>query len=431
MRIAQWSVTDWNQEPDQTIAEGTRLLLDWLRGLQGSDRQDSEGLAAQIAIALRDLTGAQTVAVFSRESPGDTVCLLSVVRSEPTQELYEGLEEENIAADDELFDASLFSQARFAGAHLWAHLPATPFFVAQAPAHLQVILGEVCDWANTFARTDKAGDALSGNISSDARKAPDSEPAAALPALAVPLIASDEQDDQAHQPVALALLWIATPDGLLPSHLQILLETVALHAGEVFGASRRVERLGRSYRELAGLLATAAERREPNRSGHAEAMAFYAGLIARELRLSNREREQVEFAALLHEVGKLGVPDTILQKSEKLTSEELETVRIAVAEGADWLAEVEGLPEVAQMVRHQHERWDGKGTPDGLVGDAIPVGARILAVALRFTAMTQPRADRGPMSVVGGALDTLAKDAGSALDPKIVQAFLSAMGRSL
>ncbi|HEY0076391.1 MAG TPA: HD domain-containing phosphohydrolase [Abditibacteriaceae bacterium] len=426
--MAQWSVTAWNQEPDQTMAEGTRLLLDWLRGLQGSDRQDSEGLATQIAIALRDLTAAQTVAVFSRETPGDAVCLLSVAQGETARELYEGLEEENIAADSELFDATLFSEARFAGAHLWANLPSEPFFVAQAPAHLQVILGEVCDWANTFARTDKAGDALSGNTLSEAGKSAITEPAAALPALAVPLLASD---DETAQPVALALLWIATPDGLLPSHLQVLLETVALHAGEVFGATRRVERLGRSYRELAELLASAAERREPNRSGHAEAMAFYAGLIARELRLSNREREQVEFAALLHEVGKLGVPDAILQKSGKLTPEELETVRVSVVEGADWLAAVDGLVEVAQMVRHQHERFDGKGTPDGLAGDTIPVGSRILAVALRFTAMTQPRADRGPMSVVGGALDNLAQDAGNALDPKIVQAFLSAMGRSL
>jgi HD-GYP domain-containing protein (c-di-GMP phosphodiesterase class II) len=426
--MAQWSVTAWNQEPDQTMAEGTRLLLDWLRGLQGSDRQDSEGLATQIAIALRNLTAAQTVAVFSRETPGDAVCLLSVAQGETARELYEGLEEENIAADGELFDATLFSEARFAGAHLWANLPSEPFFVVQAPAHLQVILGEVCDWANTFARTDKAGDALSNNSPINAGNAVTDEPAAALPALAVPLLASD---DETAQPVALALLWIATPDGLLPSHLQVLLETVALHAGEVFGATRRVERLGRSYRELATLLASATERREPNRSGHAEAMAFYAGLIARELRLSNREREQVEFAALLHEVGKLGVPDAILQKSGKLTPEELETVRVSVVEGADWLAEVDGLVEVAQMVRHQHERFDGKGTPDGLVGDTIPVGSRILAVALRFTAMTQPRADRGPMSVVGGALDTLAQDAGKALDPKIVQAFLSAMGRSL
>lgn len=426
--MAQWSVSGWNQESDQTMAEGTRLLLHWLRGLQGSNRDDSEGLAGRIAAGLRDLTGAQTVAVFARETPGDTVRLLSVVQSETAPELYEGLEGENLEAANELFDTSLFSTAHFAGAHLWANLPLWPFFVAQSPAHLQVILGEVCDWANTFARTDKAGNALSDGASIDAGKASLAEPTAALPALAVPLLASDEETAQ---PVALALLWIATPDGLLPAHLQTLLTTIAVHAGEALDITRRTERLGRSYHELAELLASASERREPNRSGHAEAIAFYAGLIADELAVSGREREQIEFAALLHEVGKLGVPDAILQKTGKLTPEELEAVRGAAAEGADWLAEVEGLSEVAQIVRHQHERWDGKGTPDGLSEEAIPLGARILAVALRFTAMTQPRADRGPMSVVGGALESLAEDAGSALDPRIVQAFLSAMGRSL
>ena len=426
--MAQWSVGGWNQESDQTMAEGTRLLLHWLRGLQGSNLDDSEGLAGRIAAGLRDLTDAQTVAVFARETPGDAVRLLSVVQSETAPELYEGLEDENLEADNELFDASLFSAAHFAGAHLWANLPLEPFFVAQSPAHLQVILGEVCDWANTFASTDKAGNALSDGTSIEAGKVSFTEPTAALPALAVPLVASD---GETAQPVALALLWIATPDGLLPSHLQTLLTAVALHAGEALDMARRAERLGRSYRELAELLASASERREPNRSGHAEAIAFYVGLIAGELAVSGREREQIEFAALLHEVGKLGVPDAVLQKTGKLTNEELEAVRGAVVEGADWLAEVEGLSEVAQIVRHQHERWDGKGTPDGLSEEAIPLGARILAVALRFTAMTQPRADRGPMSVVGGALESLAEDAGSALDPKIVQAFLSAMGRSL
>ena len=423
MRISQWNVTGWNQESDQTVAGGTRRLLDWFRRLHESDRDDSEQLAGQIAIGLRELTGAQTAAVFSRALPGEALRLLAVSQSEGQHELYEGLESENTVVDDQLFDVALFGDSRLPAAHLWANLPAAPFFIQQAPAHLQVIIGEVCDWANTFAMTDEAGNALSASVENS------DESVAALPSLCLPLLSSHSEAKS--QPIGLALLWIATPEGLLSSHLQPLIEAATAQAGDTLGAAQRLERLGGAYRDLAELLASTAERREPNRTGHAKAMAFYAGLIARQLRLSNTERERVEFAALLHEIGKLGVADAILQKEGKLSPEELEVVREAVSGGADWLAEAEGLAEIAPLVRHQNERFDGKGTPDGLSGDAIPLGARILAVASRFTAMTQPRADRGPMSVVGGALDSLAEEAGQSLDPQVVQAFLEAMGRTL
>lgn len=427
MRLSQWNVTGWKQESDQIMTDGTRRLLSWMRRVHESDREDPEQVAAQIAIGLRELIGAQTAAVFSREVPGDALRLLAVSQGAAQSALYEGLEDEN-AGQDELFDASLFGASRLPAAHLWANLPTESFFIAQAPAHLQVIIGEVCDWANTLALTDEARNALGGESAAPTPSIAD-EPAAALPALALPLFAQhNEQEDQI---VGLALLWIATPEGLLSSYMEPLIGAAAAHAGDVLAAARRLERLGRAYREIAELLASSAERREPDRTGRAKAVAFYAELIAQQLHLSGLEREQIAFAALLHEVGKLAVPDAILQKTDKLSAEEVETVRVAVSGGADWLAETEGLAEIAPLVRHQSERYDGKGTPDGLAGEAIPLGARILAVASRFTAMTQPRADRGPMSVVGGALDALAADAGHALDPAVVQAFLEAMGRTL
>lgn len=425
MRILQRSVTGWNQEPDQTMADGTRRLLAWMSRMHESDREDSEQAARQIALGLRELTGAQTVAVFSREMPAEMLRLLAVSQSDVAPELYEGLEERNAASVEEMFDAASFSEARLPTSHLWPNLPPAPFFLSQAPAHLQVIIGEVCDWVNSFALTNQARDVLSA----DTEPVAPEEASAALPALALPLFSIYGRGNA--QLVGLALLWIATPDSLLSSHLEPLVNAAAAQAGDILGISQRVEKLGRAYRELAELLASTGERREPNRAGHAQAMAFYAGLIARQLHLSTAECQRVEFAALLHEVGKWGVSDAILQKEGKLSSEELDTVRVAVAGGADWLDEVEGLSEIAPMVRHQHERFDGKGTPDGLSGEAIPLGARILAVASRFTAMTQPRADRGPMSVVGGAFDSLAEESGEALDPQVVQAFLEVMGRTL
>jgi HD-GYP domain-containing protein (c-di-GMP phosphodiesterase class II) len=145
--------------------------------------------------------------------------------------------------------------------------------------------------------------------------------------------------------------------------------------------------------------------------------------------LSDSEIERVEFAGLLHDIGKIGVPDTILQKDEALTETEIEVIRASALAGAEWLAAIEGLDEVATMVRHQSERYDGTGYPDRLSGEAIPLGSRILAVAIRFSAMTKPRADRRALSVVGGALEFLAYQAGSALDPRVVKTFLAAMGR--
>lgn len=422
MSTAYLSVADWRNEPDQLIADGTRRLLSWLHRLHEGDGSDSEDVATRIALGLREFTDAQIVAVFAREWPTDALRLLAVEQAPPAPELYEGLENE--ALEEESFDGDVFTEARLNAAHLWGSLPRAPFFVARAPAHLQVIIGEVCDWVNTVADSSQDADALmpeSANLPSD-------EPTAALPALALPLRVPNATGSG--EVIGVALLWIATEDGLLPERLQSLLEAAAASAGSALSVARRHERLASSYRELAELLATTAERREPDRSGHTQAMAYYAGLIARALGLSPLESERVEFAALLHEVGKMAVPDTILQKQSSLTPDEREGVRNAVISGADWLANIEGLQEIAHMVRHQHERFDGGGVPDGLAGEAIPLGARILAVAMRFTAMTQPRAGRRPMSVVGGALESLTDEAGNALDPETVRAFLGAMGRS-
>src|SRR5690242_18235730 len=104
------------------MADGTRRLLAWMRRLHESDREDPEQLAEQIAIGLRELVSGQTVAVFSREMPTEALRLLAVSQSEAQLELYEGLEDENAAAEDELFDASLFGDSRFPAAHLWANL---------------------------------------------------------------------------------------------------------------------------------------------------------------------------------------------------------------------------------------------------------------------------------------------------------------------
>ena len=148
------------------------------------------------------------------------------------------------------------------------------------------------------------------------------------------------------------------------------------------------------------------------------------------MNLSDADLERIEFAALWHGLGRLSVPDAILQKDAPLSLAELEQVRGAATWGADKLKGVGGLDKVAAIVRHQNEHFDGSGAPDGWQAHAIPVGSRVLAVAARFAAMTMARADRAPLSVVGGAMDGVAQGAGAALDPDVVKAFLNAMGRA-
>jgi HD-GYP domain-containing protein (c-di-GMP phosphodiesterase class II) len=182
-------------------------------------------------------------------------------------------------------------------------------------------------------------------------------------------------------------------------------------------------------RALCEAFGRAVDLRDGHRIGHSRDASYYACLIAQETGLPPLEVEQIELAALLNGIGKLSVPDTLLNKREALSQQELNAVRDAIIEGALLVRAVPGFEGVADLVRHQGERWDGSGSPDGLQGEEIPLGARILAVALRFAAMTRPRADRPAMSVVSGALEFLAYEAGLALDPAVVRTFLSLMGR--
>ena len=191
-----------------------------------------------------------------------------------------------------------------------------------------------------------------------------------------------------------------------------------VHVGETSPLHQLCEAFGRAVDARDGL-----------REGHAHDAAYYAGLLAREFDLSDDQVKQIEYAALLHGIGKISLPDAILQKSIPLTTGEMEQVHDSVVTGSSWLRDVEGFEVIADLVRHQGERWDGTGYPDNLSAEAIPFGARILAVALRFAAMIRPRADRPALSVVSGALEFVAYDAGLALDPTVVRAFLVLMGR--
>jgi diguanylate cyclase (GGDEF)-like protein len=176
-----------------------------------------------------------------------------------------------------------------------------------------------------------------------------------------------------------------------------------------------------------GLLVTVDTKDHYTRA-HSEDVTGHALFLADALELTDEERRLLRLAGLLHDIGKIGIPDGILRKPAPLTGEEYDIVKQHVALGDAIVGAVPQLAEVRAGVRHHHERWDGTGYLDGLRGDAIPRLARILAVADAYSAMTTTRPYRKALSR-DEALARVAQAAGSQLDPELAMAFVTAMRR--
>jgi HD-GYP domain-containing protein (c-di-GMP phosphodiesterase class II) len=161
--------------------------------------------------------------------------------------------------------------------------------------------------------------------------------------------------------------------------------------------------------------------RDPHTHGHSQRVARHAVRIARAMRLPAAEVAKIGTAAAIHDVGKLYTPREILNNPNRLSDEELEIVKRHAADGADMVGPA-GDGAITAMVRHHHERLSGNGYPDGLLGEQIPLGARIIAVADTFDAITSTRPYR-PATSHKSALDVLAKESGTQLDAAAVAAF--------
>jgi len=190
-------------------------------------------------------------------------------------------------------------------------------------------------------------------------------------------------------------------------------------AGRRLAAHRR--RRHRSARRQAhAVLMAALDARRPEARAQLRVTAYRAISLARRLGLERDEIDDVALAAELQPIGLLGVPDSVLEK-EALDEAERALVRSHTAEGARIVAAAPGLAPVARLVRSSAERFDGSGYPDGLAGDSIPLGARVISVAVAFAAMTEPRAHRQPVGP-GEALAELRRNSGSQFDPRVVEA---------
>ncbi len=172
--------------------------------------------------------------------------------------------------------------------------------------------------------------------------------------------------------------------------------------------------------DWATALAEAVDMRMDTRHEHSRAVATYAVTIAAELEWDEERLGLLRLAAMLHDVGKVAVPDGILRKAGPLTEAEYAEVKRHPLIGADLVARVEGLDAIVPWIRHSHEHFDGTGYPSGLRGEDIPLAARILLVADAFDAMTSDRPYRGALSH-DEALQVLEEQAGSQFDPRCVE----------
>ncbi|MDD2694686.1 MAG: HD-GYP domain-containing protein, partial [Anaerolineales bacterium] len=170
------------------------------------------------------------------------------------------------------------------------------------------------------------------------------------------------------------------------------------------------------------VLANAIDVRDPYTRGHVERVTAYAQELAVQLGWQGRMLEQFRFGAILHDIGKIFIRESTLLKPGDLNDDEWQEIIMHPATGAEMIKDIPYLEHAVPIVRHHHERWDGKGYPDGLSGNDIPMGARIIAVADSFDAMTIDRPYRHGLSLDQACKEIIACK-GKQFDPLVVAAF--------
>ena len=183
------------------------------------------------------------------------------------------------------------------------------------------------------------------------------------------------------------------------------------------------EQLERAYLDTIQSLRYAVEAKDPYTRGHSDRVSEYAVLIGRKMGLPEDEIKTLQIGGLFHDIGKIGVPDSILQKEAKLTDDEYSQIKNHPSIGAHILGEAEAFKDIIPIVKHHHERFDGRGYPSRLSGEEIPLLARITAVADTFDAMTSKRSYRNALDIQY-VKEEIERCKGTQFDPKIAEVFL-------
>ena len=212
------------------------------------------------------------------------------------------------------------------------------------------------------------------------------------------------------------------PAGYSAEDLKIV-SALAFWAAAVIENAALYDSLKQAFLTTADTLAEAVDKRDPYTGGHARRVMEYSLAIGREMGLEGEDLESLRLAAVLHDIGKIGIGDSILLKDGKLTKEEFEAIKMHPLFGEEILKHVEYFKNIIPAIKHHHERFNGGGYPLGLKGENIGLAARIIAVADAFDAMTSERRYRKALSPDEAAAE-LAANAGTQFDPAVVQAFL-------
>ena len=208
-----------------------------------------------------------------------------------------------------------------------------------------------------------------------------------------------------------------------PEELSLTVEK----AFETSKLSRENNKLIADFKDLfsgtISAITEALDEKDEYTSGRSKRVCEYAIKIAMEMNLPPIEISKIEVASLLHDIGMIGVPEYILNKTEKLTEEEYSKIQKHVSYGLNIIGSIKQLESVVPIIKYHHERYDGTGYPYGIKGEEIPIGARIIGLADTFDALTSARSYRQPMEV-DKAIEIIKSLAGNQLDYNVVQAFL-------
>ncbi|MDQ2915077.1 MAG: HD domain-containing protein [Chloroflexota bacterium] len=215
---------------------------------------------------------------------------------------------------------------------------------------------------------------------------------------------------------AALVLWLVLRGVYVRSSRQIMSQSHALGAA--------LAETERTYDTTLQALSNALDVRDSETEGHSRRVVDYMELIIAQLPVAPAHLATLRRGALLHDIGKIGVPDSVLRKPAALSDAEWVIMKRHPEHGARIISRIPFLQDVSRIVRHHHERWDGKGYPDGIAGAAIPLGARIFAVADSFDAMTSDRPYRRAMSVKDARVE-VARCRGTQFDPEVVDAFVA------
>src|SRR5215831_2075962 len=201
--------------------------------------------------------------------------------------------------------------------------------------------------------------------------------------------------------------------------MYLMYRSYRLYLGKLETEKVHAEQVSKLHLRTIEALALAIEAKDENTGEHLQRVRVYAMEITNELDLSNDEKEALQAASVLHDIGKLAVPEHIISKPGRLTPEEFEKMKIHPIVGAEILEQVNFPYPVVPIVRAHHEKWDGSGYPNGLAGEAIPIGARILSAVDCLDALASDRQYRKALPL-DDAMAKVASEAGTSFDPKIV-----------